>query len=206
MKCMKCSDTEMVRHPRKTFLEFVISCVGCYPYICRTCFDRRFRLHLTHFAFTMAMLVAVTSLATGTFFVNAARHLGPSAQPQFSRTTDGLHRNGKAQNAPVMTAPTTPAKLRNDDVAELVRAGLGRVVLLNLIRQSECEFQMNAAAIVALKKAGTPDDVISAMLDMSLLPQSRSVAGLSAAIAHPAARTVRASMSSPPVSTSRTSD
>lgn len=54
--------------------------------------------------------------------------------------------------------------LRNSDVIQMMRSGLGRRTIVLLIRQSQCNFDTSPQAMMKLKKAGLSDDVLNAML------------------------------------------
>ena len=74
------------------------------------------------------------------------------------------------------------APMTNSDVAELVAAGLGPTVIITKIRESKTAFNTSADALAALKKDGTPDSVIVAMLT----PNPTAAAAPDAAPATPA--------------------
>jgi hypothetical protein len=54
--------------------------------------------------------------------------------------------------------------LRNSDVIQMMKSGLGRRTIVLLIRQSQCNFDTSPQAMMKLKKAGVSDDVLNAML------------------------------------------
>ena len=56
------------------------------------------------------------------------------------------------------------APLKNSDVIEMMKSGLGRRTIVLLIRQSQCNFDTSPQAIMKLKKAGVSDDVLNAMV------------------------------------------
>ena len=60
--------------------------------------------------------------------------------------------------------------LTNADVVEMVKAGIGTDVVVQAIRQSASEFDVNADALIALKRQGVPDAALKAMLDKSDRP------------------------------------
>src|ERR1044071_6852295 len=58
-----------------------------------------------------------------------------------------------------------PAKaLTNKDVVTMVKGGLASQTIVEIIRQSECNFDISPEAMVALKQDGVPDVVIQAMV------------------------------------------
>lgn len=56
------------------------------------------------------------------------------------------------------------APLKNSDVIQMMKSGLGRRTIVLLIRQSQCNFDTSPQAMMKLKKAGVSDDVLNAML------------------------------------------
>ena len=56
------------------------------------------------------------------------------------------------------------APLKNSDVIQMMKSGLGRRTIVLLIRQSQCNFDTSPQAIMKLKKAGVSDDVLNAMV------------------------------------------
>lgn len=58
----------------------------------------------------------------------------------------------------------TASKMTNDDVVQLVTAGLSEPVIINSIRQAPTkDFDLSPTALIALKKANVPDAVILVM-------------------------------------------
>ncbi len=54
--------------------------------------------------------------------------------------------------------------MRNSDVVSLVKAGLSSSIIIDKIRTSKSEFDLSTDALILLKQAGVPDDVVGAML------------------------------------------
>jgi hypothetical protein len=65
--------------------------------------------------------------------------------------------------------PTRP-RVSNDDVVQMVKAGLGESVVIAKIRSSEAAFQMEPKDLIALRASGVPDSVIEAMLNATTKP------------------------------------
>jgi hypothetical protein len=57
--------------------------------------------------------------------------------------------------------------LSNQDVAEMVKAGLSREIILAKIKSGPCDFDTSPAALKELKAGNIPDDVILAMVGAS---------------------------------------
>ena len=58
----------------------------------------------------------------------------------------------------------TKKLLTNDDVVEMVKAGFEESTVVKLIQSSDTSFDTSVSALIALKKAGVGEQVISAML------------------------------------------
>jgi hypothetical protein len=57
------------------------------------------------------------------------------------------------------------APLTNDDVVKMVKAQLAEDLVINKIKTSEVDFDLETNSLVALKKAGVPDKVMAAMME-----------------------------------------
>ena len=53
--------------------------------------------------------------------------------------------------------------LTDNDVAKMIQAGVAPDIVLKLIAESPVQFVFQADHLIALKKAGVPDDVVRAM-------------------------------------------
>lgn len=66
--------------------------------------------------------------------------------------------------------------LANSDIVGMVRAGLSQEVVLRKIGTANSKFDVSAAALIELKKAQVPDEVIAAMIDrQELLPPNSRI-------------------------------
>lgn len=54
--------------------------------------------------------------------------------------------------------------MKNADVVSLVKAGLSSSIVIDKIRTSKSDFDLSTDALILLKQAGVPDDVVGAML------------------------------------------
>lgn len=54
--------------------------------------------------------------------------------------------------------------MKNSDVVSLVKAGLSSSIIIDKIRTSKSDFDLSTDALILLKQAGVPDDVVGAML------------------------------------------
>lgn len=54
--------------------------------------------------------------------------------------------------------------MKNSDVISLVKAGLSSSIIIDKIRTSKSDFDLSTDALILLKQAGVPDDVVGAML------------------------------------------
>lgn len=62
-----------------------------------------------------------------------------------------------------LTAQTE--KLTNADVIQLSRSGLGKELIINKIKNSDCDFDVSVNGLVELKKAGVDDVVVGVMME-----------------------------------------
>jgi hypothetical protein len=69
------------------------------------------------------------------------------------------------------TSATTPSKMTNADVIQLVNAGLSELVIANSIRQaSATDFDLSPAGLMALKKAKVSDSLMVVMQSGPVVP------------------------------------
>lgn len=61
-------------------------------------------------------------------------------------------------------ASSAPRPVVNADIVEMSRAGLAPAVLIAKIKNSQCKFDTSPSALVDLKEAGVPDDVLMEMV------------------------------------------
>jgi hypothetical protein len=54
--------------------------------------------------------------------------------------------------------------MKNSDVISLVKAGLSSSIIIDKIRTSKSDFDLSTDALILLKQAGVPDDIVGAML------------------------------------------
>ncbi len=64
--------------------------------------------------------------------------------------------------------PKTP--MNNATIMKLQKAGVGRDVILQLIRTSNADYDVSANAIIELKEAGVDQAIILAMINASYTP------------------------------------
>ena len=57
--------------------------------------------------------------------------------------------------------------ITNDTIISLTRANLGGTLIISKIRASSCSFDVSTNALLSLKKAGVPDAVVQAMIEVS---------------------------------------
>lgn len=65
----------------------------------------------------------------------------------------------------VLNATGQPETLTNSHIIEMARAGLSTQIILRKIGTANPKFDVSASALIELKKAQVPDDVITAMID-----------------------------------------
>ncbi|MBP6234171.1 MAG: hypothetical protein KA428_13005, partial [Chitinophagaceae bacterium] len=67
----------------------------------------------------------------------------------------------------MVTFSQTTDTVTNQTIIQLHKAGLGKDVLKSKIQSSTCNFDLSTEGLIALKKAGIPDEVINTMLNKS---------------------------------------
>ncbi|MBK9169015.1 MAG: hypothetical protein IPM24_16305 [Bryobacterales bacterium] len=60
------------------------------------------------------------------------------------------------------------AALTNDQIHEMVKAGLSETLILDQIRNSKADFDLSTSGLIRLSKEGVPDRIISAMRNPSM--------------------------------------
>ena len=56
-------------------------------------------------------------------------------------------------------------KLSNADVVQLAQSGLGKELIINKIKNSDCSFDVSVNGLVELKKAGVDDVIVAVMME-----------------------------------------
>jgi hypothetical protein len=79
-----------------------------------------------------------------------------------------------ARPSPAQSQPSGEARvfsagqlLTNDSIVRLVKAGVGQDTILHAVNTRAGAYALGVEDIIALKKAGVPDEVLNAMLDHS---------------------------------------
>jgi hypothetical protein len=74
---------------------------------------------------------------------------------------------GEAGQAPRKSNAKGAQPLTNDSIVKLVKAGLGGDTIISIVNTQPGEYSMGADDIIALKRAGVSEKVITAMLRRS---------------------------------------
>ena len=93
------------------------------------------------------------------------------AVPSFAATAG---QSAAVKNVQQSSLPATTA-LRNQDVLEMLKAGLSPEVVAAKINISSCDFDTSPVALKQLKAAGVPDKVLLAMLRAASRPPAEAV-------------------------------
>jgi hypothetical protein len=116
--------------------------------------------------------VAVGTVGAGAAFVYRARHPRMPLQepiPSVSiRFSGGAPMPGGQVETLAPRLPDIRKVLRNEDIIELSRSGLGPEILMKLISKSPHQFDVEPKALAALKRAGVKDQVIGLIIDVSV--------------------------------------
>jgi hypothetical protein len=157
MKCKNC-EGELRRRSRDTMTAFWMSCLCVYPYRCRRCKRNSSHLNLEQASlFYTVVILGFSLFATGAFWYRA-HHKATARVPA-----------AVAEAQVTMQVPAATVNLdgvlSNQDVVDLTKAKLGPDVLIQMIRTSPHNFQVDPRSVIQLKQSGTDDQVISAMIE-----------------------------------------
>ena len=128
-KCPHCKTGALIRAHRRFFSQFVLSCAGFYPYICKACARRCMRPHWQQTLFLSCLGVVVLAVGADGAFYLRARARKPSIALGAAGIAADFPGGGRARPASLMTPAMTGALqsiLVNDDIVELSRAGHGQ--------------------------------------------------------------------------------
>ena len=93
---------------------------------------------------------------------------------------------GNVEPNPVRQVTTQTAAdrtpLTNNDIVEMVKAGLSEDVVLAKIRACRCQLGTSTAALAQLKASGVPDTVVVAMIEVSSVAAEAAAANTSPAV------------------------
>lgn len=105
-------------------------------------------------------------------FRRAAILCGAPSQPAATAVTEPVE---KKEISPTNPASTASSKMTNDEVIQLVTAGLSEQVIITSIRQApNRDFDVTPTGLIALKKASVPDAVIVVMQEKATPEQAPS--------------------------------
>jgi hypothetical protein len=85
-------------------------------------------------------------------------------------------------------ATVAAADMNNADIIKMIKTGLGESVILQVIKANPGSYNTSADAVIALKSAGVPDNVIAAMLSRNSGGPQTAAPPLSPLLAEYAAR------------------
>ena len=180
-KCPYCGEPDMVRTHRKSLLEHVFSGFALYPYTCRSCDGRSFLPHWSQVRIIACAAVLVLGLLgaviTSHHRLERMRHPG-AVEPTASNTKAGtLSAEAAAPGSrplpmeedpgPVLTVDLSSV-MTNEDIVRFSRAGMSSRLVIQLIDHRPHRFRLDVRSLLDLKAAGTPEEVIAAMLDASV--------------------------------------
>ena len=159
--CGVCANGCLSRVSRVSFTDYLLSEVGLFPYVCNACRCRTLRADFGRVAFLSVCIVVMLGMAGYTLRVRHRYHpLAPAVQsaPSTLENSDDI--------------------LSNEDIAGMGRVNIPSAVIERLIAGRPHHFRIDADSLIALKKDGVPDDVILAMVTVTLeRPNTRQDAG-----------------------------
>ena len=173
MTCAMCN-IELRRKRRETLTDYVRGCLCFFPYFCPGCQKTQLVIHWEQAAmFYGTLCIAFFTMLTGALVYRSTHRRIPQASALSISIAQAMAANSDIAprgEAGQIVIPAKPA-LTNKDIAALAEAKLAPDVMTRLIRSTPHNFQIDPASLIALKKAGTPDIVISAMIDSTTTQQ-----------------------------------
>ncbi len=94
---------------------------------------------------------------------------GPAFSQQAQTENPGALRESTAAQNHEQKAQPVPSVLTNQDVLDMLKAGLTREIVVAKIKSSPSNFDTSPAALTKLKAEGVPDSVILAMVEAPVL-------------------------------------
>jgi len=91
-----------------------------------------------------------------------------------NKLTDSSGQTWVLQDKSAVPIPPGEAALRNQDIIDLVKAGIDDATILAKIASSKCQFDTSTVALINLKKSGVSAAVLKAMTEASVQPQTES--------------------------------
>jgi hypothetical protein len=91
-----------------------------------------------------------------------------------NKLTDSSRQTWVLQDKSAVPIPPAEAALRNQDIIDLVKAGIDDATILAKIASSKCQFDTSTVALINLKKSGVSAAVMKAMTEASVPPQTES--------------------------------
>jgi len=172
--CKKCVGGTLSRVHRETFLEFVLSCFGSFPFICNNCHRRSNRLKMRLFLGAVtACGIALSFLAVAVFLLHGEYVAQAKERKEAELSRQQRARSGDS-NFPkvVLQRNVDPAEepqpaLTNQDVVMMVKGGMSSTLVINLINRMDNKFVMDSKTLVELEKAHVPQNVILAMVGVA---------------------------------------
>lgn len=186
--CPNCPNGRLKRIARTSFGDFLFSIAGFLPYRCNVCKRQALGADWGRVAFLCACAVVVTGL--GAINVRLRRR-----QAVFSRSAGAaMLPSGRAYGPALTSIPQSASDnvLTNEDVAAMGQVQMPSTVVNKLIRSQRHRFLIDAKSLVALKKAGVPEEVILTMIEVTQADGSPDAPadGLPTGPVHVAAETV----------------
>ena len=174
MVCRRCKSAELRRAHRHCVSEFVFSFVGLYPYVCSTCKQRVLRPKFEQILLivcTATVILGATAVAVQKYTIKRRPGIVPPSAtlPVQQVRLPGAEAALAGQNVQPDPVYEIVDALRNKDIIELSKSGMGSDVIAKLIRKAPHRFDVDSRSLVELKHAGVKDDVIGLLIDVSFV-------------------------------------
>ena len=152
VQCEKCGG-EVRRSQRRSGTAYALSCISVYPFRCQRCLKRTFRVHWGRLAVLAGLITGLSLAVTGIVVVCG------DTERQEPRPTE-------ASRPAVHSIPPVEA-MSNEDVVDLSKVRMNTEIIMKLIRSRPHRFRVDPRSLISLKEAGTADDVIMAIVEVT---------------------------------------
>jgi hypothetical protein len=142
--------------------------VGIYPRICKKCGHRSHSPKWEHLVLVVLFSVTGAFVVGNSFLYYRAHHKAKEQPPSEPNKIVLQMPEAEGDDSNAALHLRVGEVIGNDDVIRLVQAHLSSPLIIRLISRSAYSFQIDTQSLIALKKAGTPDDVMGAIIDLTL--------------------------------------
>jgi hypothetical protein len=146
--------------------EFLLSGVGVYPFSCNVCGQRTFGSQTKQVLAVLLVIAVISGIGAGGWFITMRGLVRSGARiPRVLAASVGEVAKPLPQQAKRFSNRRI---LTNKDILELNAANVSSPMLIDLLHKVDHDFQVDTPSLVELKKAGVPENVILAMVELTV--------------------------------------